>query len=85
MEQLISAKDWRARVPRSQITTRKRASNADDVPTRKCTHGVSHDFYVQKLLKRSTPPAEKSFSLHARGRRTLCANIDRHYYFELNP
>jgi hypothetical protein len=83
MEQLISAKDWRARVPRSQITTRKRASNADDVP-KVYTWGKSR-LSVQKLLKRSTPPAEKSFSLHARGRRTLCANIDRHYYFELNP
>lgn len=57
MEQLISAKDWRARVPRSQITTRKRASNADDVP-KVYTWGKSR-LSVQKLLKRSTPPRRK--------------------------
>jgi hypothetical protein len=61
MKQLISAKDWRARVPRSQITTRKRASNADDVP-KVYTWGKSR-LSVQKLLKRSPPKKVSLYTL----------------------
>ncbi len=52
--------------------------------SRKSTHGVSHDFLCKNSWNDQLP-SPKKVSLYVRGRRTLCANIDRHYYFELNP